>query len=245
MSSPDAGSTRLQDAIRFALDKHAHQFRKGTDRPYILHPLEVMLLLSAMNADTDLLMAGVLHDTVEDTDATLPELEARFGPGVAGLVGAHTDDKSLPWQERKAKAVAELARADRRVQMLVLADKVSNLRSMARDHAQVGEALWDRFHAPKEQQSWYYSVSQDALQPMVDDPDAREVYWEMTALYKDLFVSYGLDTTGEVLYQYAAHGEAYRLHREHPYWEACPVPECLLAPVSRAAAETLEDLWRL
>ena len=106
MSSPDAGSTRLQDAIRFALDKHAHQFRKGTDRPYILHPLEVMLLLSAMNADTDLLMAGVLHDTVEDTDATLPELEARFGPGVAGLVGAHTDDKSLPWQERKAKAVA-------------------------------------------------------------------------------------------------------------------------------------------
>lgn len=76
----------LNEAIIFAVACHEGQFRKGSMQPYIFHPLEVMDILRKMDADNDLLMAGVLHDVVEDTEATLNEIAERFGENVADLV---------------------------------------------------------------------------------------------------------------------------------------------------------------
>lgn len=177
----------LNEAINFATEKHAGQFRKGTARPYIVHPLEVVQILETMGADEELLMAGVLHDTLEDTEATEEEIRTRFGEGVAELVRGHTEDKRKSWQERKQQAIAEVQEAGLRMKMLVLADKLSNLRDMSRDYREVGEVLWERFRAPKERQSWYYHGIQEALAEVQEVAQTREVYQEMCGLIHGLF----------------------------------------------------------
>ena len=177
----------LNEAICYATEKHAGQRRKGSGIPYILHPLEALNILCSMNADMELMIAGVLHDTVEDTTATVEEITERFGAGVAALVCANSEDKSKSWDERKKHTIEFLATADRQVKLLVMADKLSNLRSMARDYKVCGDKLWDRFNAPVEKQDWYYSGILDALADMQVDPDAGDVYSEMVSLYKDIF----------------------------------------------------------
>ncbi len=184
----------LNKAICFAVERHTGQLRKGTTRPYITHPLETMTILSSMNADTNLLIAGVLHDILEDTDTIREEITERFGHDVASLVLSHTEDKTRSWEERKQTAVKELKSASIRAKALVMADKVSNLRSMYADHKQVGEQLWERFNAPKDKQAWYYREIQDALYEMQEFPEMQDIYREMVALYNALFVNNSIDT---------------------------------------------------
>ncbi len=147
-------NNRLSEAIIFATERHRGQFRKGTSTPYIVHPMETFQILYSMRADTNLLIAGVLHDTVEDTDTTLDEIIEKFGDDVADLVASNSEDKSKTWQERKEHTIKELANADIRVKMLIMADKVANIRSIAADYANIGNKLWKRFNAPKEKQAW-------------------------------------------------------------------------------------------
>lgn len=244
-AEPDAKDL-MNDAIVFAVQHHAGQLRKGTDQPYIFHPLETMLILRSMHADPALLIAGVLHDTVEDTSATLAEIREQFGEEVARLVAAHSEDKSRSWRERKQHTIDTLAHADRRMQMLVMADKVSNLRSMTADYAQVGDALWQRFNAGAAEQAWYYSGIQDALFEMQNDADGAAVYWEMVALFKDLFVHYFLDPQTPALYQVCLDGTAFRLEKGNPEWrESSPSLPTHAEPISRKDAEALEEQWNV
>ncbi len=141
---------RLTRAIEFATRKHAGQRRKGSDLPYIMHPLETMGILQAMDADCSLLMAGVLHDVVEDTDTTIEMIMETFGEEVAELVERHSEDKSKTWDERKEKAIDDTAKGSARFKMLIIADKVSNLRSLYKDYQKLGEKVWERFNASKE-----------------------------------------------------------------------------------------------
>jgi (p)ppGpp synthase/HD superfamily hydrolase len=125
--------SRILDAALFAAQKHAAQRRKGHDgEPYVNHLIEVAGLLaqSGDSLDTNLVMAGLLHDTVEDTGVTAEELEKRFGKDVTGLVLEATDDKSLAKERRKALQVETAPHKSPRAQTLKLADKVSNLRSL-------------------------------------------------------------------------------------------------------------------
>lgn len=242
----------LEKAIHFSTTKHAGQLRKGTTVPYIVHPLETMNILRSMNADTNLLIAGLLHDTVEDTDTSIEEITKIFGTDVAALVGGHSEDKSKTWEQRKAHAIEELAEASRRMKMLVMADKVSNLRSMAADYSVVSDNLWERFNAPVEKQAWYYSGIQDSLWDMQNDPDASGVYWEMVGLFKDLFVKYyqSFPIPGyyeDYLLQVCADGSAYRLDKGFPEWKKiCNHQELIedeCAEMPRKDAEALEDEW--
>jgi (p)ppGpp synthase/HD superfamily hydrolase len=124
---------RILAAARFASEKHARQKRKGNAaEPYINHLIEVAELIAASSdiLDTNLILAGFLHDTIEDTGVTASELEQRFGGDVASLVLEATDDKSLPKETRKALQVETAAHKSPRAQTLKLADKVSNLRSL-------------------------------------------------------------------------------------------------------------------
>lgn len=191
----------LEKAIAFAMERHSGQVRKGTDKAYILHPLEVMNILAAMDADTNLLAAGVLHDTLEDTETTLLEIVDEFGLDVAELVNFHTDDKNLPWYVKRLTAVRALVIASEREKMLVMADKIANLRNMWNDYQTVGDELWKRFNAPKEMIAWYYSMSIDALSEMRDNEETAYFYWEMDELFKNLFVTYLFDEGKNLLYQ--------------------------------------------
>lgn len=177
----------FEQAILFAVEHHAGAVRKTSFHPYIIHPLETMQILYSMQADIHLLTAAVLHDTVEDTDATLDEIYQKFGEIIGALVEAHTEDKRLSWMERKQHTLEMLPHASSDVQMMILADKVSNMRSIANDYQRLGEVFWESFNAPKEKQKWYYGEMCRVLEVLRDHPQSKKVYLEMTELYKEIF----------------------------------------------------------
>ena len=240
---------RLSKAIIFATEKHNGQFRKATTTPYIMHPLEVLQILHSMKADTNLLIAGLLHDTIEDTDTTADEIKVLFGDDVAALVASHSEDKSKTWKERKEHTIKELAVASNRVKMLVLADKLSNLRSIAKDYSLIGDELWKRFNAPKEKQAWYYSNIQDALVNMQSLYACKGAYWEFVALFKDVFVTFFIDEERKTLYQVCEDlNEGYYLEKGNPCWKLIlpekrnKLPETAIQ-IARKDAENIEDHW--
>lgn len=121
-------------AYHFAADRHASQRRKGeAAEPYVNHLTEVAELVArgTDGADVDLIVAAVLHDTVEDTETTFKDITSRFGERVAALVAEVTDDKTLPKAERKRLQVEHAAHASQGAKVIKLADKTSNLRAMA------------------------------------------------------------------------------------------------------------------
>ena len=122
----------ILQAATFAAEKHADQRRKGKrQEPYINHLLEVAELVSSVaERDENLIIAALLHDVVEDAGVTFAELAERFGDDVAALVAEVTDDKSLPKVERKRLQIVSAPHKSPRAQILKLADKISNLRSM-------------------------------------------------------------------------------------------------------------------
>jgi guanosine-3',5'-bis(diphosphate) 3'-pyrophosphohydrolase len=124
---------RLARAYEFAARYHTEQRRKGVKaEPYINHLTEVALLVaeSTGGADPDLVLAAVLHDTIEDTKATFEDLVSAFGQDVAQLVQEVTDDKKLPKSERKRLQVEHAPHLSARARMIKIADKTSNLRSI-------------------------------------------------------------------------------------------------------------------
>jgi GTP diphosphokinase / guanosine-3',5'-bis(diphosphate) 3'-diphosphatase len=127
-------SAVILSAASFAALKHRDQRRKDeAASPYINHPLELARVLSEEGGVTDLatLCAALLHDTVEDTDTTAAELEARFGAEIASIVAEVTDDKSLPKAERKRAQIEHAAHISKKAQLVKLADKICNLRDVA------------------------------------------------------------------------------------------------------------------
>ena len=124
---------QLARAADYAARQHIAQRRKGERaEPYVNHLIEVAALLAEATAGDDvvLLMGGLLHDTLEDTDTTYEDLEQRFGAEVAALVAEVTDDKSLPKEERKRLQITKTPGKSRRAKLLKIADKTSNLRGL-------------------------------------------------------------------------------------------------------------------
>lgn len=123
-------SALLMEAARFSSEKHKDQRRKNSKQhPYICHPIRVArsLALDADVQDVDVLIAALLHDTVEDTDTTLEEIEKLFGPKVARIVDEVSDDKSLPQERRKQLQVEHAPHASPEAKLVKLADKLDNL----------------------------------------------------------------------------------------------------------------------
>lgn len=236
-------AAKLHQAIIFATKAHKGQVRKGTDIDYICHPMEVMQILASMNADVNLQIAGVLHDVVEDTPITIEEIEELFGSDVATLVNFHTEDKSLSWRKRKEAAIDAIEFADKRQQMLIMADKISNQRSLAADYFEIGDAVWERFNASKEEICWYYSAVQDALKEMGNYEETDDFYWELILTFKEIFVSYFTDAEMTQIYQMADAGH-YILLQNAPEWKDYEgqLPEDAVA-IPREKAEKMEAEW--
>lgn len=153
--------TLLTEAVIFAARMHDGAVRRGTRVPYIVHPMEVAAIASTLTQDEEVLAAAVLHDVVEDCGQTLQGVAERFGARVAALVEAETQtprpDPETSWLARKEEALFKLAHGGRDARLIALADKLSNMRAIARDYAQSGEAVFSRFHErDKRLLAWYY-----------------------------------------------------------------------------------------
>lgn len=154
----------IDRALATAAFAHRQQTRKSTDIPYIVHPCAVGLLLLDAGCATEVVVAGILHDVIEDTPVTLAALRRDFGATVAELVAQCSEpDKSLPWEKRKQHTITFLATAPAPVKLVVAADKLHNLRSIALEQHRLGEAVWQRFNRGREQQEWYYRRVTESL----------------------------------------------------------------------------------
>ena len=146
-------------AIEFAAKVHSGQYRKATKIPYITHLLGVCIILAEHNCGEIVQVAGILHDTIEDTYTTLEDLELLFGTEVARIVKGCSEKckGTAPWKERKEHTIWYLGQeADLPILLVASADKLDNIRSMREDLELMGNELWNRFNAGKEEQSWYY-----------------------------------------------------------------------------------------
>lgn len=132
MSRQNNSEAFILEAAVFAADRHRHQRRKDEDAtPYINHPLKVAHILArAKVEDTAILVAAILHDTVEDTETTIDEIERRFGKRIARLVAEVTDDKSLPKAERKRLQILTAVSKSAGAKQIKIADKIANLQDL-------------------------------------------------------------------------------------------------------------------
>lgn len=189
----------LQSAIEFAAVRHAGQVRKGTDIPYIVHPIEVMKIVAAITGDEEVRAAAVLHDTKEDAGVTPQELTEWFGERVATLVCAESEDKREDqpekdtWRIRKKETLEHIEKAERDIKIICLGDKLANMRDIARDYKTLRDELWERFNAPedghgiigkKANVGWYYRGIASRLESELSDTDAWK---EIDSLITEVF----------------------------------------------------------
>ena len=152
---------RFTDAFAYAVHLHARQARKSTAVPYMTHLMAVCSLVLEDGGDENQAIAALLHDGPEDQGGqeVLDEIRRRFGDEVAGLVDGLTDTLANPkpkWLRRKRTYLERLEGEPAAVLRVSLADKLHNLRSVAVDQQESGEAVWKRFNAGREHQAWYY-----------------------------------------------------------------------------------------
>lgn len=164
-------TSNIKKAVRFSVKTHEvyqKQKRKGKDIPYVTHPLTVGLILASAGASEGVIIAGILHDTIEDSvtekKVTKEMLAERFGEEVAALVASVTEtDKSLSWEERKKEALAHIGTFSQGSLLVKSADIISNASELVDDFRREGEAVFARFNAPKEKILKHYSEAITAL----------------------------------------------------------------------------------
>lgn len=177
--------TILDRAIVFATEAHSGVFRKGGKTPYIVHPMEVAAIAARMTDDIEVIAAAVLHDVIEDTPTTAEQLEDMFGKRVLELVCADSEDKREDrsavetWEIRKRETLERIPKLSKNEQIIILSDKLSNLRSIYHDFQIIGDELWERFNVKdKSKQEWYYSGIAERLDK-VKDTNAFKEYIEL------------------------------------------------------------------
>lgn len=177
------------NAIHLALKAHKGQVRKLDGDIYAAHPIEVGFILSEYNLDKNTIIAGILHDTIEDTYLTYEIIEEKFNTEVAQLVRACSENnKELPWKERKLETVNFLKyKANLDVKYISCADKLSNIKSLYRYSKKLStenhHQIWEKFNAGFEEKKWYYKEVISALKELKD----LKMYQELKKYYALVF----------------------------------------------------------
>lgn len=156
MTQNGTRKNQIEEAIEVAAEAHHGQYRKGTRTPYITHPYAVGLILLEAGCPEAVIIGGILHDTVEDTDLTLEFIRERFGDAIADIVDGCSENKALRWRARKTERIEALRIASPEVCTVTCADKLHNLRTIISEYDVIGDTVWDRFHGGVEDQAWYY-----------------------------------------------------------------------------------------
>jgi (p)ppGpp synthase/HD superfamily hydrolase len=159
-STPSLGS-RFTRALELAYELHAGQTRKGSGVPYFGHLLGVTSIVIETGSPEDEVIAALLHDAAEDQGGreTLERIRSEFGDAVAGIVESCSDsfgEPRPPWEERKRAYLAHLEEASEAALRVSLADKLHNVRTIVVDYRDVGEELWERFNADRDEVLAYY-----------------------------------------------------------------------------------------
>lgn len=161
----------IYKAIHTAIKAHENQVRKLDNDMYVAHPLEVGITLAKYGLSDEIIIAGILHDTIEDTELELIDIEREFGPIVALYVSFCTEkNKSDSWKKRKDDYLKQLTDAPIDVLYIVCADKLTNIKSISRNIEPLGSNLWDKFNADYTSQKWYYNAILDCLSPIYAHP---------------------------------------------------------------------------
>jgi (p)ppGpp synthase/HD superfamily hydrolase len=161
-------SSRYDAALILAATLHRKQLRKGTDTPYIVHPVYVSLILMQHGYDEDVAIAGLLHDAPEDQRYPLEDIAAQFGARVADLVAhvsehRYAGDAERPWETRKQEKLAALRTAPPEALAITAADALHNASSILADLRAHGPAVWGRFKRGRAGTVWYYRAVTDLL----------------------------------------------------------------------------------
>jgi (p)ppGpp synthase/HD superfamily hydrolase len=171
-------TSRFEDALLFAADKHRKQIRKGSSVPYVSHLLGVASLVLEHGGDEDEGIGALLHDVIEDQDVKKEELEAKFGLRVAEIVEGCTDgvpDESgikPPWRARKEAYIAHInSDLAPSIRLVSAADKLHNIRSIITDYRTHREELWQRFSGGRET-LWYYHALSDQFVATLQESDS-------------------------------------------------------------------------
>jgi (p)ppGpp synthase/HD superfamily hydrolase len=191
MTSEALYSERLDDALGFAAETFRHITRKDGGTPYLWHLLEVGAMVGEAGGDESQVIAALLHDYLEDIDGGSSALLAsRFGAGVAELVGIVSDTTvrpKPPWRQRKESHIARMHAAPAAAKLIALCDKLHNARATLRDIRLIGDAVWERFSAPKAETLWYYR----AMYAAIADGYTSPLLSELEALVKELHAAAG------------------------------------------------------
>ncbi len=178
----------VEKALLFAAKAHAGQRRKVGDEPYIVHPMAVGWILGKEGCTTDVIVAGLLHDTVEDTSVSLSDIESAFGATVAGWVSMVTEqNRRQPWRTRKEQLLAVIRSAPTEAKYIFCADKLHNLYSMRRQYLIQGNEIWRYFSAGYEDQKWYARSAAEAVFSGTDPREIKPMFFELEQLVGELF----------------------------------------------------------
>ena len=182
----------VEKALQHATVAHKGSFRKGTKIPYIVHPVEVVMIAHELTDDEELIAAAALHDVVEDTIYSKDDIEFVFGERIAALVAAESENKRegmLPeqtWRIRKEETLAHLGRAQKDVKLICLADKLSNIRAIWSDYQKVKDKLWERFNqSDPAAHAWYYGAICDILKEEFGNTRA---WYEYVKIVETVFI---------------------------------------------------------
>lgn len=175
-------SEKINKAIKFATDAHSGQKRKATQHPYILHCLEVATIAASITESEDVIVAALLHDTVEDTDTSIEDIKKNFGAFVADLVSGDTENKreNMPkadtWLIRKKETLEVLKNSDVEHKIIWVSDKLSNMRSLYLSWQKEGDDVFGLFNQKdKNMQKWYYNAVLEYTKELKDTYAYKEL----------------------------------------------------------------------
>jgi (p)ppGpp synthase/HD superfamily hydrolase len=153
-------SAAFQRALRFAVQVHNRQLRKGTGEPYVSHLLQVAGLVMENGGNEKAAIAALLHDAVEDQGGSrmLRRIERRFGADIAKTVSEVTEVPDAPWRTRKETTIRHVAEGSLSSPALLikLADNVHNARSMVDQQRRDGASFWGNFSGGRQGTLWYF-----------------------------------------------------------------------------------------
>ena len=185
-------TNKINLALKIAAKAHRNQNRKGTDIPYISHPVAVGMIISQFTDKEAAIVAGILHDILEDVDpAIYSEIDMRrdFGDEITDIVKDVSEPKTagqpkLPWKDRKQSYLKRLSNSYYiEAYLVATADKIHNLIDILNDHHQFGDEIWQRFNASKWDILWYYRAVFDLIK---NEPIPKDLKHQLESLIRRL-----------------------------------------------------------
>lgn len=186
---------KIEHAIRVASMLHRGQLRKGDGTtPFITHPFVMAFLLVQYTKDEDTIIAGILHDSIEDSDYSFEKLETEFGSRVKEMVCLlteckHSEKMHTSWIERKERYLKQMHQMDNETLLISAIDKFHNLHAMMYDYSYMGEDMWKRFNAPKDKRLWFYAEALKILKERLDSP----IVGELEQVLEQARVEFGIE----------------------------------------------------